>query len=67
MEFRISDIVEKFRTLQNYKQPVENDLVQDAFSLESSWNNLVLKAREKDQKLLSRKQMFAKETQEDVA
>ena len=23
MEFRISDIVEKFRTLQMYKQPVE--------------------------------------------
>lgn len=45
MEFRISDIVEKFRTLQNYKQPVDNSLVMDAFSLESSWNTLVVKAK----------------------
>ena len=27
MEFRISDIVEKFRTLQMYKQPVEEETV----------------------------------------
>lgn len=60
MEFRISDIVEKFRTLQNYKQPVDNAIVQDAFNLEATWNRLVVKAKEKDQKLLSRKQMFAK-------
>lgn len=60
MQFRISDIVEKFRTLQNYKQPVDNSIVQDAFNLETTWNKLVVKAKEKDQKLLSRKQMFAK-------
>lgn len=60
MEFRISDIVEKFRTLQNYKQPVDNAIVQDAFNLEATWNKLVFKAKEKDQQLLSRKQMFAK-------
>lgn len=60
MEFRISDIVEKFRTLQNYRQPVDNAIVQDAFNLEGTWNNLVFKAKEKDQQLLSRKQMFAK-------
>ena len=33
MEFRISDIVEKFRTLQMYKQAVDNNLVQNAFGL----------------------------------
>lgn len=60
MEFRISDIVEKFRTLQMYKQAVDPALVDEAFNLESSWNKLVIKAKEKDQKLLSRKQMFAK-------
>jgi len=51
MEFRISDIVEKFRTLQNYKQPVDNAIVQDAFNLEATWNKLVFKAKEKDQQL----------------
>jgi dynein heavy chain len=45
MEFRISDIVEKFRTLQNYKQPVDNVVVQDAFNLEIMWNKLVMKAK----------------------
>jgi dynein heavy chain len=60
MEFRISDIVEKFRTLQMYKQAVDPALVDEAFNLESSWNKLVIKAKEKDHKLLSRKQMFAK-------
>lgn len=60
MEFRISDIVEKFRTLQNYKQSVDIAIVTDAFNLENTWNELVLKAIEKDQKLLSSKQMFAK-------
>jgi hypothetical protein len=50
-----------------YKQNVDLNLVNDAFSLEANWNKLVTKAKEKDQKLLGRKQMFAKETQEDVA
>lgn len=45
MEFKISDIVEKFRTLQNYKQPVDNAIVQEAFNLETTWNKLVVKAR----------------------
>jgi len=60
MEFRISDIVEKFRTLQMYKQGADPVLVNEAFNLEDNWNKLVVKAKEKDQKLLSRKQMFAK-------
>ena len=38
MEFRISDIVEKFRTLQMYKQPVDELLVTDAFELENDWS-----------------------------
>ena len=33
MEFRISDVVEKFRTLQMYKQPVEKTAVSEAFEL----------------------------------
>ncbi len=33
MEFRISDIVEKFRTLQMYRQAVDPSLVDEAFNL----------------------------------
>jgi len=33
MEFKISDIVEKFRTLINYKQPVDTAAVDEAFAL----------------------------------
>ena len=60
MEFRISDIVEKFRTLQMYKQPVEEETVRQAFSLEEKWKDLVIKAMKKDANLESSKQMFAK-------
>ena len=66
MEFRISDIVEKFRTLQMYKQPVDEEAVGEAFGLEERWKVLVIKAMKKDGNLESSKQMFAKETQEDV-
>ena len=37
MEFRIADIVEKFRTLINYNQPIEKLLVNSAFGLEKEW------------------------------
>jgi hypothetical protein len=43
-----------------YKQPIDAVLVNEAFNLEVNWNKLVIKAKEKDHKLLSRKQMFAK-------
>ena len=33
MEFSISDIVEKFRTLQMYRQAVDPSLVDEAFNL----------------------------------
>jgi len=33
MEFRIADIVEKFRTLQTYKQTVDMKMVEEAFHL----------------------------------
>lgn len=44
MEFRIADVVEKFRTLIMYKQPVEEEAVKIVFGLEKIWENLVLKA-----------------------
>ena len=62
MEFRISDIVEKFRTLLNYKQHVDNHAVEEAFELEKAWENLVIKSKGKDVSLNSSKQLFAKET-----
>lgn len=37
MEFRIADIVEKFRTLITYKQQVDGKAVEAAFSLEKNW------------------------------
>ncbi len=38
-----------------YKQPVDQTLVTDAFELQNDWNKLVLKAKGKDQKLMSSK------------
>ena len=67
MEFRITDIVEKVRTLQMYKQNIDPKAVEEAFGLEDKWNSLVNKAKEKDANLSDRKQEFAKETQDDVA
>lgn len=60
MEFRIADIVEKFRTLLNYKQNVDSAAVEEAFGLERSWEDLVRKSKLKDISLDSSKQMFAK-------
>lgn len=51
MEFRIADVVEKFRTLIMYKQPVEEEAVKIVFGLEKIWENLVLKASGKDANL----------------
>ncbi len=66
MEFRIADIVEKFRTLITYKQISDQKPVEEAFKLEHDWAELVLKAKKKDVSLNSSKQLFAKETQEEV-
>lgn len=60
MEFRIADIVEKFRTLITYKQTIDQKLVDEAFKLEGDWAELVLKAKKKDISLNSSKQLFAK-------
>lgn len=67
MEFRIADIVEKYRTLITYKQQVDNSSVEAAFGLEKDWQNLLIKSKAKDTSLDSSKQLFAKETQEEVA
>lgn len=67
MEFKIADVVEKFRTLQMYNQPVEAEKVAEAFGLEKLWEDLVVKASGKDADLKSSKELFAKETEEDVA
>ncbi len=37
MEFKIADVVEKFRTLLIYQQPVEQALLDEVFSLEAKW------------------------------
>ena len=60
MEFRIADIVEKFRTLINYKQQVDYAAVDEAFALEKAWENLLRKSKAKDVSLDSSKQLFAK-------
>ena len=56
MEFRISDIVEKFRTLINYKQQVDYAAVDEAFALEKSWEDLLRKSKAKDVSLDKSKQ-----------
>ena len=60
MEFKISDIIEKFRTLEMYKQPTDPKISKKAYELEELWAELVKDAKMKDQNLSSRKQEFAK-------
>lgn len=67
MEFKIADVVEKVRTLQMYKQPIDEEIVKETFGLEKLWENLVIKASGKDANLKGSKEHFAKETEEDVA
>lgn len=66
MEFRISDVMEKYRTLKMYNQNVEPEKMDEAFSLEEKWEELVKEAKLKDHKLLHVKKHFAKETKEEV-
>lgn len=49
-----------------YKQNVEQEFINNAFGLEKVWGGLVTKASNKDNNLKSSKEMFAKETEEDV-
>lgn len=48
MEFRIADIVQKFRTLQTYQQAIDHKIVDEAFGLEKEWEKLVNTAKLKD-------------------
>lgn len=67
MEFKIGDVTEKFRTLKMYHQSVEQEKLEDAFSLTDKWNELVQEAMRKDNKLNVKKEEFAKVTEEQVA
>lgn len=66
MQFRISEMVEKFRTLMLYKENVDPAVLEQAFSLEQKWKELVSDAKHKDSQLDVNKQKFAKETQLEV-
>lgn len=66
MEFRLSDLTEKFRILEMYNLPVEKEKLHDAREIEVKWTKLVRDAKVKDFKLNNVKEYFAKETQEDV-
>jgi dynein heavy chain len=65
MEFNISDVTEIFRILKMYS-PEHKARFDDAFALEEKWNQLLLEAKVKDEKLLLTKKMFAKETKDKV-
>jgi len=68
MEFRISDVMEKFRTLKMYNQNIEPiERLDEAFSLDDKWKELVKEAKLRDHKLLHVKKHFAKETKEEVS
>ena len=66
MEFRIQDVVERFRTLKMYNQTVEQDRTEEAFSLDDKWRELILEAKQKDYKLVDIKKHFAKQTKDEV-
>jgi len=68
MEFKISNVTEKFRILKLHKLPVEPEKMEEAISLETKWNDLIKEAKKRDKKLTEeKKKRFADETKEDVA
>jgi dynein heavy chain, axonemal len=66
MEFRISDVMEKFRTLKMYHQTIESDKMEEALQLENRWKELVSEAKWKDYRLVEVKKHFAKITKDEV-
>ena len=66
MEFRISEVTEKYRTLQLYNQQVDQDKLDEAFSLEIKWAELVRDAKKKNFKLEDSKKKFREDTESDV-
>jgi dynein heavy chain len=67
MEFRIADVTEKFRTLQMYKQSVEEEILHDALSLEKNWKDLERLAKKKEHQLAETKREYAAVTLSQVA
>lgn len=66
MELRISEVVEKFRTLIMYNEPTDPTLIAEAFGLEAKWKELLKDSKSKDSELEMSKQEFAKETKVEV-
>ena len=48
MEFRIADVMEKFRTLKIYKQSVEEETMHEALNLDKNWKDLEKSAKRKE-------------------
>lgn len=66
MEFKISDVTEKFRTLKLYAQNVDADKMEEAFGLENVWRELERDAKKRDFMLKKTKEQFADVTREQV-
>jgi len=62
-EFRIHDVMERFRTLAMYNQKVETAKMEHAFRLDQDWKDLVREAKIKDYMLIDVKRHFAAVTQ----
>jgi dynein heavy chain len=59
IEFVISDVTEKFRTLKNYNMNFDIDKETEAFKLEEKWGELVTEAKNKQHALKEIKKKFA--------
>ena len=66
MEFRITDVQEQFRILENYTFDVEPDLHKRANNLGNEWNNLIYQAKKTDFESIQRKETFANITDKEV-
>lgn len=51
MEFMITDVEEKFRTLKIYNMNFDIDKETEAFSLTKKWNELIKEAKKKKHEL----------------
>ena len=66
MEFRIADVQEKFRILNNYNQKVDPLVMEEALGLEKKWRELVLEGEIKNLRLDQYKKHFADVTRQEV-
>lgn len=69
MEFKILEVVEKFRILKKYEKlgvQYNEEKYEIAVNLQRLWNKLLVRAKEKDRSLKDKKVTFSAKTKSEI-